>query len=168
VRTILVLLALLFSTTVQAADWSIVLKGSEHSIPRLEILTKSDDSGICSAVVINATAGFALTAAHCVNDEKDTVTLNGRHAKFVKANKILDLAVLRFDTHHERALPLAPEAPEVGSAAAILGYPFGSETFHVQTGVVSAPYDRECKCLKLNVDVALVTRAGPSLMAKAG
>lgn len=150
-------LAILMATiAVLAADWTRIAKEAKDGIPRLEIVSQDGDHGICSAIVVavpGPTVALALTAAHCVNDPKDTITINGRDAHFVKANKILDLALVAFDPKHEKALPLAPEAPETGAEVLMAGYPFGSETYHVQTGTVAAPYDHECKCLKLDVNV---------------
>jgi S1-C subfamily serine protease len=147
---------ILATVAVIAADWTRVAREARDGIPRLEVSTEDGRSGKCSAVVVAAPSsaiGLALTAAHCVNSPKDTITINGRDAHFVKANKILDLALVAFDPKHEKPIPLAPEAPETGAEVLMAGYPFGSETFHVQTGTVSAPYDRDCKCLKLDVNV---------------
>lgn len=154
IRAMVIILAMLFTPRLMAgpADWATVLKDTELSIPRMEI-ADGDDRGICSAVVINE-SGYALTAAHCIPDKLHfDLTVNERTASVVRVNRLLDMAVVRFHRKHEKALTLAPQAPVKAAEIALLGYPFGSETFHVQAGIVSAPYSRDCKCMMLNVDV---------------
>lgn len=156
IRAMLIIVAMLLTPVAAQsrppADWATILKDSESSIPRMEI-ADGDSQGVCSAVVINE-SGYVLTAAHCI-PEKQTfdLTVNGRTASVTRVNRLLDMAVVRFHRKHEKALQLAPEAPVKAAEVALLGYPFGSETFHVQVGIVSAPFSRDCKCLMLNVDV---------------
>lgn len=152
-RRFLIPVMFVLAVGLAASDWSFVAKNAEPSIPRLEIHA-GEALGICSGIVINDQIAMLVTAAHCFpEDGKFDVTVNGRDAKFVKANHALDMALVTFRAKHEKAITLAPEAPEQGSEIAVVGYPFGSETFHIQAGLVAAPYDRDCRCLKLNADV---------------
>lgn len=139
---------------VAGSDWSGILKDAEKQVPRIEI-ADGGGKGICSGAVVQPEPTLppvVLTAAHCVSPTAE-VTVNGRHASVAQFNHILDLAVLEFRVKKELVLPIAQTDPVLGSEVAILGFPFGSETFHAQQGIVAAPYDRECKCLKLNADV---------------
>lgn len=141
---------LLFVLAFSSSDWSVTLKDAERQVPRIEV-RNANGGGVCSGIVYEP--GFVLTAAHCV-DAVTEVNVNGRHGKVMMFDHLLDLAILSFRNKSEVALPLAAENPKAGSEVAVLGYPFGSETFHIQQGIVAAPYDRDCKCMKLNADIA--------------
>jgi hypothetical protein len=86
-------------------DWVTVLRPLEKQVPRIEIQV-GEAMGVCSGVVINAQAGFVLSAAHCFEGKAEdlNIAINGRHAEMVKMNKLLDLAVLRWGwpTSHQR------------------------------------------------------------------
>lgn len=141
---------------IAAADWPTVLKAVPDQVPRLEVLIDGSVRGVCSSVVINADAGVALTAAHCVEHaptQSIDLTLNGRHAEVARVNRILDLAVVRFDRKHEISLPLAAATPAMGSDVAIVGYAFGSEDLHAQVGIISRPLNRETKTIWVNADI---------------
>lgn len=161
--TVLILAIMATVALLLASDWSYVARTAEAGIPRLEI-QQAGETGVCSAVVINQEIGVAVTAAHCFpEDGKFDVTLNGRDARFIKANHAIDLALVTFRAKKEVAIPLAPDAPSQGQEIAVVGYPFGSETFHIQAGVVAAPYDRDCRCLKINADVIFGDSGGAVL-----
>ena len=140
-----------------AADWSAIVKPAAKQVPRLEVLREGDTKpSICSGVVLNADAGFLLTAAHCVSTTKDqdvSLTVNGRHAEVAKSNRLLDLAVVRFRVKDEQAIALASETPPVGAEVAVIGYAFGIEKIAVQFGRVSQALNDETKTLWLNVDL---------------
>jgi S1-C subfamily serine protease len=129
------------AVTLHATDWSAVVVGLEKQVPRIEILApESPYPGTCSGVVLNADAGYVLTAAHCLV-EKSALTVNGRHAELVRQNRILDLAVLRTELNDAKAMPLAKDAPRMGEAVGVLGFAFGQKKIHLQVGYVSQPLD---------------------------
>lgn len=140
----------------QAADWLPVVKGLEHQVLRLEVL-KAGERGVCSAVVLNANAGFALTAAHCVAvdpTERIDLTVAGREAAVVRANRLLDLAVVRMDpSASDASMPLAPQTPPAGSPLAVVGFAFGSKQQILQFGHVALMRDREDDNMRMAVDV---------------
>lgn len=123
-------------------DWSVVIKPAAKQVPRIEVLRDGDEGpGICSGVVINKASGFLLTAAHCIPPgEANTysVTVNGRHAVLARANRLLDLAVVRFTTKDEQQIELASVSPDVGSDIAVVGFLLGSKTLHAQFGRIAA------------------------------
>jgi S1-C subfamily serine protease len=129
------------AVTLHATDWSAVVVGLEKQVPRIEILApESPYPGTCSGVVLNADAGYVLTAAHCLV-EKSALTVNGRHAELVRQNRLLDLAVLRTELNDAKAMPLAKDAPRMGEAVGVLGFAFGQKKIHLQVGYVSQPLD---------------------------
>jgi S1-C subfamily serine protease len=131
-------------TPAHAADWVPIVKDLARKVPRIEILRDGkEDPGTCSAVVINAIDGFALSAAHCFDrSSQESVTLNGRHAEVARMNTLLDLAVLRFEPHGEHTMCLGTE-PLLGSETLIVGFAFGSKGLHVQAGNVSNVLDED-------------------------
>jgi S1-C subfamily serine protease len=122
-----------------ATDWQTVVKPLRHQVPRIEI-QDGENKGVCSGVILNAAAGYVLTAGHCVDGKPAdlSVTVNGNHADIVKVNKLLDLAVLKIESDDEVTLPLAKEPAAVGSEIAVVGFMLGSKTLHVQFGRVAA------------------------------
>lgn len=148
--TRVVLALAMMAATGPATDWATIVKPAAKQVPRLEILkTGADSPAICSGVVLNAEAGFLLTAAHCIIAEpKDlSITVNGRHAEVARVNRLLDLAVLRFRVKDEQAMELAPSSPPMGSEVAIMGFNFGVEKLAVQFGRVSQSYNDETKTI---------------------
>lgn len=125
-----------------ASDWSAIIKPLHKQVPRLEIM-KGDDSGICSGVVLNAKAGFLLTAAHCVDGKPEdlSITVNGNHAEVARVNRLLDLAVLRFEADNEQDMALAEKTPEEGTEIAVAGFLHGQEKIHFQFGHIAARRD---------------------------
>jgi S1-C subfamily serine protease len=155
-----------FGGLVQAAEWPAVVKPLARQVVRLEILEAGDKQpGICSGAVINAAAGFVLTAAHCVEGDDIAITVNGRHAELARANRLLDLAVVRFEAIDEQAIELAPATPEVGTEIAVAGYAFGIQKMAVQFGRVAQSLNDETKALWLNVDLIFGDSGGPAVDA---
>lgn len=164
VLDIVFLAVFMFSAGVRATDWSAVVVGLEKQIPRIEILGPGWIApATCSGVVLNAEAGFILTAAHCT-EEKASYTVNGRHAELVRQNKILDLAVLRTELKDAKAMPLAKEAPAIGADVALVGFAFGGKKLSHQFGRVSQPLDDE-GALILDVMVISGDSGGPAINA---
>jgi S1-C subfamily serine protease len=107
------------AVTLHATDWPAVVVGLEKSVPRIEILgPEAPGPATCSGVVLNAEAGYVLTASHCTI-EKAAYTVNGRHAELVRQNRLLDLAVLRTELDNAKAMPLAKESPAIGAEVAL-------------------------------------------------
>lgn len=151
---------------VQASDWTTVVASAAKAIPRLEM--QAEDAlapGVCAAVVINATTGYALTANHCVDGKNVALTLNGRHAEIARANRVLDLAVLRFSPKNDTALKLATTAPVMGQQIAVIGYAFGSRQLGTQIGHVSTALDEEHQAMRVGVDVIAGDSGGACLNA---
>ncbi len=129
-----VLLLLLMQT-----DWVTVARPLEKQVPRIEI-QQGDDMGVCSGVVINAQAGFILSAAHCFPGKIEdlSIAINGRHAEVVRMNKLLDLAVLKFKVRGELEMALADKSPEAGTEICVAGFLLGQKQFHTQFGRIAA------------------------------
>ena len=157
----LLALALLLPT-----DWMTLFPTLEAHIPRVEIQT-GDSKGICSSVVFDVDAegmASALTAGHCVEHEptsKFDLTLNDRHATVVAVNRLLDLAIVRFRAHKEKAIVMASESPLTGAEVAIVGYAFGVEELVAQFGRVAQTRNRETKAMWINVDLIFGDSGGP-------
>lgn len=148
-------------------DWAAIVKPATKQVPRLEILKDgSDTPGICSGVVINKAAGYVLTAAHCVQGDAKhlSVTVNGRHAEIARANRLLDLAIVRTILKDEQEMALALASPDIGAEVAVLGYAFGVEKMAVQFGRVSQ-FNGETKTLWLNLDLIFGDSGGPAIDA---
>lgn len=144
------------SVSLQATDWTVIVKPALPQVPRIEVLhERSQQPGVCSGVVLNAQDGFLLTAAHCVEGDpaKLAITVNGRDATIEKSNRLLDLAVLKFKAKRETAMPLARVSPQIGSEVAVLGFAFGIERIAVQFGRVTQSYNDETKTLWLDASV---------------
>src|SRR5204862_3263754 len=103
-------------------DWPALVASIDKQVVRFEMLTEGDgEPGVCAGVVINATSGWLLTAAHCVDHPQTkgfSMTVNGRHANVVKVNTILDLAVVKFDPKGEQAMEIADGTPVLGAELA--------------------------------------------------
>jgi serine protease DegQ len=123
-------------------DWAAIVRPAMKQVPRLEILVAGHETpGVCSGVLLNRDAGFVLTAAHCIPPGEPhtySLTVNGRHAVFARANRLLDLAVVRFNPKDEQQMELAGESPDVGADIAVIGFLLGSKTVHVQFGRIAA------------------------------
>lgn len=138
-------------------DWSIVVKPALKQVVRLEMLREGESSpGVCSGVVINETAGYVLTAAHCVEKpEKEglSVTVNGRHADVVRVNRLLDLGVVRFDVKGEKEMALADSTPPIGTEVSIVGHAFGDAKLICQFGRIAQALNEPSQMIFLNADV---------------
>ncbi len=152
------------AVTLNATDWSAVVVGLEKQVPRIEILA-ADAPGpsTCSGVVLNAEAGYVLTAAHCTED-KAAYTVNGRHAELVRQNRLLDLAVLRTELDNATAMPLAKASPAIGAEVALVGFAWGQKRLHHQFGRVSQPLDDD-GALILDLMVISGDSGGPAINA---
>jgi S1-C subfamily serine protease len=129
--------------TFAATDWATAVVGLDKRVVRLEMISDSGDTGVCSGIVLNEKSGYVLTAQHCIDGKLAAVTVNARHAEVVRHNKLLDLAVLRTELKAVVNMPLASKAPTVGSDVAILGYAWGRKALYIQFGRVSLPLDED-------------------------
>ena len=146
------ILALFLSLSSPFTDWSGTLKPLLSAVPRLEMQDSEGGGGLCSGVVINKDAGFVLTAAHCVDGEPD-LTINGRHGMVGRVNRILDLAVVRFNVKDEAEIEIADASPETGAEIAVVGYPFGIEKVAAQFGRVTQPFNQETKTIWVDAPI---------------
>jgi S1-C subfamily serine protease len=138
-----VLFLLLYAGVFAATDWATAVVGLDKRVVRLEMVSDSGDTGVCSGIVLNEKSGYVLTAQHCIDGKLAAVTVNARHAEVVRQNKLLDLAVLRTELKAVVNMPLASQAPIVGSDVAILGYAWGRKSLYIQFGRVSLPLDED-------------------------
>jgi S1-C subfamily serine protease len=153
-RVVLPALLAVLSVPMLAADWVPVVKDIERKVPRLFVRWPNGDTGVCSAVFLNAETGFLITAAHCVEGDGIHMTVGGRDAAVVRSNRILDLAVIRVAPNkYDVSCPLADSTPPRGTEVAIAGYAFGLTQLPVQFGRVSLPYLRDDGVQLVNVDV---------------
>lgn len=153
---------------VALTDWPTVVKPTVKQVVRLEIQTDSG-KGTCSGVVFNVEHGFALTAAHCVDHKRSEnidITLNGRDAEMIRINRLLDLAVVRFNPKDETAMELAEVMPEAGTEIAVVGYAFGIKDPIPQFGRVSQPLNPETGFAWLNVDLIFGDSGGAAIDAQ--
>lgn len=150
-------------------DWPTIVKPLAKQVPRLEILKDGAESpGVCSGVVLNLAQSVLVTAAHCVagDPEKMSITVNGRDARVIRSNALIDLALVRFDVQDEQEMPIAPDAPAAGDEVAVAGYAFGIEAIAFQFGRVSQPWNRETKALWLNLDLIFGDSGGAAVDAQ--
>lgn len=138
-------------------DWTAIVKPALKKVPRLEMLREGwDKPGVCAAVLFNKPDGYAVTAAHCVEKpEKEgiTITVSGRHAEVMRVNRILDVAVVKYDPKGDEPMDLAESTPEVGSEVAIIGYPFGDGQLGPMFGHISQVLNQETKLIWVNSDI---------------
>jgi len=99
---------------------------------------------ICTATSINA-KGYWLTAAHCVGAEIPAVFLEGEMATIVVADVKRDIAILRTQKSHVKAVDLAHEQPRVGDLVNLIGYPEGLsiQYFHGNISSLDTSVDGE-------------------------
>lgn len=150
-------MVLLLSLLLAFTDWSTIIKPALKQVPRLEALREGAQAPtICSAVLFNKADGYAITAAHCVEKPQGewiAVTVAGRHAEIQRVNRLLDLAVVRYDVKNEDQIELAEATPAVGSEIAIVGYPFGDGALAPTYGHVSQVLNDSMKLVWVNVDL---------------
>jgi len=159
------MIILALSLMLLQSDWPSVMATASKAIPRLQAQAEDEaQPGVCAAVVINAKIGYALTAAHCTEGKNVALTLNGRHAEIARANRVLDLAVLRFTPKNDTALTLATKAPVMGQEIAVIGYAFGSTQIGSQIGHVSTALD-DNQVMRVGVDVIAGDSGGACLNA---
>lgn len=165
VQALAVFVIVVQATILNATDWTTVIVGLEKSVPRIEAMGEDGVSSTCSGVVLNAQAGFVLTAAHCLELKKPAITVDGRHAEIARQNRLLDLAVLRADLKDAKALPLAKDAPKMGDEVAVFGFAFGAKKAGAQFGRVSLPLDDD-GALVLDLMVIGGDSGGPAINAQ--
>jgi S1-C subfamily serine protease len=158
VRWVAVFIISVQATSLNATEWSTVVKPALSQVVRIEVLKDGDEHPtICSGVVLNATAGFVLTAAHCISGKAEdiSITVNGRHAELARVNRNakVEAAVLRFSPKKETAMPLAKESPEAGTDIAVLGFSFGVEKLVTQFGRIAQSYNEETGTIWLDANV---------------
>ena len=138
----LAIIAVLFVVTPAAAQgWASLVEPLGKTVLRLEVGDGRQGGG-CSGSVIDADKGHVLTAAHCVPTdlEQFSLTVDGRDARVLRVNRILDLAVLKSRLRRgATAITLAPAMPRAGDAVAVIGYPFGARTLTTQVGTLANP-----------------------------
>lgn len=160
------LVAYSLGTFVSASEWPTVVKGLDKKVPRIEIQQDgAERPGICSGVVISLEQAVVVTAAHCVAGKPEdlSITVNGRDARVIRTNAILDLALLRFDVKDEQEMAIAPEAPSAGDEVAVAGYAFGVSRIAFQFGRVSQPWNLETKAVWLNLDLIFGDSGGAAI-----
>lgn len=154
-------------------DWPAVLATVTRSVARLEVLAEGSRwtaaPTVCSAVVLNTAAGFAVTAAHCLTAPPPTapaLTLNGRHAEPARVNRVLDLAIVRFTSDTETAIALASTTPPAGTAIAVIGYALGRAAVSVRFGRLSQPADPETHTAWIDADLVIGDSGGAVIDAQ--
>jgi S1-C subfamily serine protease len=138
-----------------ATDWVSVVRDIESRVPRVQIAWADGSSGSCSAVFINATTGYLVSAAHCFDGPVEPhITVASRDAAIVRSNRILDLALLRVTPRKgDVTVPLAAETPQRGTEVAVAGYAFGFAQLSTQYGRLALPYRLEDGTQLVNVDL---------------
>ena len=143
----------------QAPDWTLLTSTLHQSVLRV-VMQNAAGQGACSAVVFDITKdgrAHALTAAHCVAADPNVrldVTVDGRAARTMVSNTILDLAVVQFrPSGITSTVPLAKATPVAGAPVIAAGYAFGVEDIVYQFGHVAQTRNRETKALWVNMDI---------------
>jgi S1-C subfamily serine protease len=116
--------ALLFAFSllvVPGQDWTAVIGRVE---PGVLVLHGIDDGEpfICSATVV--AKDLVLTAGHCIPRDGSAVEVGGRHAEVVRANPVLDLALLA-GSFPGPAVQIRPAEIRKGEVVALVGYGLG-------------------------------------------
>lgn len=137
-----VVVALSTFAYVSAQEWLGIDSRVGGGVYRLESMAGNRD-GVCSAALINSTKGYVLTAAHCVpdTDERVSLTVGKLHASVIKINDVLDLAVLEVKGLQGRPIYLRREPVEVGQPIAVIGFAFAAARPKYNFGYVSDPAD---------------------------
>jgi S1-C subfamily serine protease len=148
-------LLVVLSVPIAAADWVPVVRDIESRVPRVQIAWADGSSGSCSAVFINASTGYLVSAAHCFDGPVEPhITVASRDAAIVRSNRILDLALLRVTPRKgDVTVPLAAETPQRGTEVAVAGYAFGFGQLSTQYGRLALPYRLEDGTQLVNVDL---------------
>lgn len=156
----------------QMPDWTTLTGQIHHSVLRV-MMQGAAGAGVCSAVVFDITAdarAHALTAAHCVSAEPNQrldVTVDGRTARTMVSNTVLDLAVVQFrPAGLTTTVILAPVTPPPGSPILAAGYAFGVEEIVYQFGYVAQTRNKETKALWMNLDILFGDSGGAILDAQ--
>ena len=163
---VLMLLASPALPTVFAVEWVEVVRTLESAVPRLAITYPGGEQGSCSAVIINAKKGYALTAGHCTKIPNATFAFADQRVLVVKTDAKLDLSLLSFAPKHGwTQLKLAKATPPAGAPALLAGYAFGAEQLYVQAGIVANPLEKYDGQLILNIEVIAGDSGGPVVNA---
>lgn len=131
-----------FALSVQAADWSAVVKQVEPSI----LWANINGEGGCTAFIINQEKHYLLTAAHCYAGGAGTLWADNVPTRVVALDLKKDLMVLEAkDIDPKRpALKLAAKNPERGQDVMSIGYGYALERpffrqAHVQDDAMQIP-----------------------------
>lgn len=156
------LLILLLVASPVSAEW-LLPPVIDKQVLRLRAADANGDGGTCSSAKI--TLQYAVTAAHCVEGTDVALTVDGKDAKVVKVNRLLDLAVVKFSAIPGAPMPLAPKTPGRGAEIAAVGFAFGSKDLRMQFGHIAAPRDEDGYIL-LNIDLIFGDSGGPIVDTK--
>jgi serine protease Do len=125
-----------------------VLPELQNSFNSIMSILDSEGDVQCSSVVIQNQKGkplIVMTAAHCVRDLINTVTIGFKElkikyeAKVIKINQELDLAVLQgtsLQTKSDSFARISNSLPAVGEQILIIGSPNGTEK-NISRGILS-------------------------------
>ena len=140
---------LLLLVALVAVDWPTIVKPALSYVVRIESAkADAETPGICSGVIINRATGVVLTAAHCIpvgEPHTYSITVNGRHAQLARANRLIDLAILRIpgESKDKGEMELAAKSPAIGSDVAVVGFLLGSKTIRAQFGRIAEEPDKD-------------------------
>lgn len=126
-------------------DWSAVPRKTAESVVPV-VSSDGEHTGYCTGVVL--AKDVVLTAAHCLHSIpsllKDgelhpgsSVAVDGKDAEVLRANTVLDLALLKVRGLGGTGVPIRITDVAVGMPVAVGGYAFGSNTTSWVFGWVS-------------------------------
>jgi S1-C subfamily serine protease len=169
-RLMLTTLLLLTAMPVRATDWVPVVKDLAKKAPRIEILAGTE-KGVCTGIWLNTDAGYVLTAAHCVVVPPNTrldITVAGRDAAVVRANRLLDIAVLRVEPQiGDVAMALAEKTPPLGTEVGVVGYSFGYKQATIAVGRIALVLDDDKQQMRVDI-MAVPGQSGGGLIDDQG
>lgn len=131
------MLLTMFVIALAGRDWSTVANEASRAILRLA----STGSGACSVSVINREERVGITAAHCVKDGAESVTVDGRPVEIIEQNKVIDLALLRLRTRPRAELLVGRRDVDYLEEVAVAGYALGAKRIKISLTRVSDPGD---------------------------
>ena len=131
--------------SVQALSWN----GSNHCT-----ISSINDQSYLVVENTRKRAGLWLTAAHCVAQEQ-MFEIAGHPAFVVKADYLLDIAVMGTYDYALPRLEFSTHAPEFGDFVEMYGHPLGWESIIYTKGYVANPSMRENEMAAESIWVAL-------------